>query len=847
MTGHSPAAAEDVYYVHLAEGGVKAYPESLLESQPRIAADGTLQLTLTGGQDETYSADAYTGCTLTPPALPHLTSFKFNNKFNPHLHQDVEVPDSLLTPAQGIPLTLVLNAIGKRLTPSFKTSSTEAIVYADGQPVTSKETRLRFDHDIILTVTLPQHMKLTEVTNGQPKWEPFGNDYTLHTEWLTDTPENVPRIDIDIDGGQTVKDKINYLHATFRLSGHGVYDDLEQEVWIRGRGNDSWKWPKKPYRLKFDTKARPFGLKGGKSWVLLANYYRFSMLANPVAMKIAQLIGAPFPNHIIPVELYINGTYQGSYQFTEKVGFGANSIDGDDQNGYLLEFDTYFDETYRFRSTPYDLPINIKEPELDEWEEEARNERFNKIKEETNTLMTAISKKSDQVSLLLNIPSFAQFLFAYEYTNNLEIFQPKSIFAYREDLTLPDGQLIFGPLWDFDWAYGGGGNRTSYWIKPTEYTVPSWANTGPAQFRSDMKSMSVVQYHYYKVWTDFMNNGSLDELCEYVQDYYNFAHTSFEHNATLWDDGQNYDKEIPKIENWLRTRAEYLYSLQPTFDITDYDTLVEGDVNGDGKVTVTDAVLVFSFLMGDELDDFDERRADVNHDKKTNIADVTSIVRRALTTTQSGRNLAAIQSPTSTATLSAGTFEAPLGEETDIPVNITLGEETYKALQFDITLPDGLVLDSVMMEKETANTFTLGTHTLGNNRTRIMLMPHTPDAELPPHLITLRVQSVQPAKPSGRTLTLHNGSMTTTAGEEHHLRSLAIDFEQTTGLANTPAAALNVKGGTYITITTLEEQDVTITSIDGRIVQTIHALPGENTCRVPSGIYIVASKKVVVL
>ena len=346
----------------------------------------------------------------------------------------------------------------------------------------------------------------------------------------------------------------------------------------------------------------------------------------------------------------------------------------------------------------------------------------------------------------------------------MEIYQPKSIFAYKEDLTIPDGQLIFGPLWDFDWAYGGGGNRTDYWINPTEYAIPSWANKGPAQFRNDMKSMGVVQYHYYKIWADFMNNGSLDELCEFVRDYYNFSQASFKHNASRWDDGNGYESDLIKIERWLRTRADYLFAQQPTFDITDYDDLVEGDVNGDGRVTVTDAFLVFSYLMGDELDDFDERHSDVNHDQKTNIADVTCIVRRALTATPFDGNYAAFQTPAATASLNVDTFEAPLGEWIDIPVGLTFEENTYQALQFDVALPEGLALDSVIIGKEPTNAFTLNTQALGDNCTRIMLMPLSSNAVLSTQPVTLRIQSIKTTAAMEHALTLRDGYMTTASG-----------------------------------------------------------------------------------
>ena len=42
-----------------------------------------------------------------------------------------------------------------------------------------------------------------------------------------------------------------------------------------------------------------------------------------------------------PAVLYINGEYKGSYMFTEKVGMANNSVDIDEEDGYVVELDTY--------------------------------------------------------------------------------------------------------------------------------------------------------------------------------------------------------------------------------------------------------------------------------------------------------------------------------------------------------------------------------------------------------------------------------------------------------------------------------------------------------------------------
>ena len=82
----------------------------------------------------------------------------------------------------------------------------------------------------------------------------------------------------------------------------------------------------KAFRFKFDKKQSPFGLAKGKSWVLLANFLSDAQLNNAIAMRTAQLVGASHANHMIPVELYINGSYRGLYNLTEQVDLASNSV-----------------------------------------------------------------------------------------------------------------------------------------------------------------------------------------------------------------------------------------------------------------------------------------------------------------------------------------------------------------------------------------------------------------------------------------------------------------------------------------------------------------------------------------
>jgi hypothetical protein len=85
---------------------------------------------------------------------------------------------------------------------------------------------------------------------------------------------NVPTIYIETDEYvDEIPSKDYYLTASFSMKGYGNYDDVKAtSVNIKGRGNSTWRYDKKPYRLKFDKKISLCGLAKAKNFALIANY-----------------------------------------------------------------------------------------------------------------------------------------------------------------------------------------------------------------------------------------------------------------------------------------------------------------------------------------------------------------------------------------------------------------------------------------------------------------------------------------------------------------------------------------------------------------------------------------------
>lgn len=94
----------------------------------------------------------------------------------------------------------------------------------------------------------------------------------------------LPVVSISTASGMPVTSKDMWSKATITIDGVGRYDDLAAaDIEIAGRGNSTWGYPKKPYKIKFDKRTEVLGMPEHKRWVLLANYIDRTLLRNDVA------------------------------------------------------------------------------------------------------------------------------------------------------------------------------------------------------------------------------------------------------------------------------------------------------------------------------------------------------------------------------------------------------------------------------------------------------------------------------------------------------------------------------------------------------------------------------------
>ena len=613
--GLNSVEAQENYYVLLTGGQLHVFPLAHLSQCSHD--DASITMVALDGSCYTYSMSRVASFSQQEPrTLPSMESFKIDNKYN------YQVVTDAYGVIDGSLVNVEVAGIGKHLTSSFSLSDSDAVAWVDGRVQHSTVSRQRFQDDVTYTVGYPGDKVLVDNGDGSYSMEQYGRDYRVHVHFLTDDATTVPRIDINTVDGRMISSKDYYVDAEIIIDGAGVFPSMRDSVQVKGHGNSSWStdsMSKNPYRLKFSTKQKPLGLTKGKNWVLLANKMRGSMLTNAIGMKAASLMGTSNVNHMIPVELYINGEYRGSYNLTEKVGMHNNSIDLDDETrAVLLDLDRYFDdpESQKYASPLFYLPVVVKYPDFGSDETLVT---LDMVKQRFNELEHCVYHRGD-IDRYFDMDALARYKVLNEYIFNRELLWPKSAYLYNVNLLEDTSKFIFGPVWDLDYAFNPDNLISYFYADVNDDYYQSVVNKSGWRFFSALNENRQLGRRSYKIFKEFVEQG-LDELCEFCRDYYSYAAPSIAHNSQLWTSHYyNYGNQANLASQWLRNRANaFCQMLAVAY-------AVPGDIDGDGALTINDVTVIIDYLLDRDGAGLDLDAADVDDDGAVNIHDVTTLI-----------------------------------------------------------------------------------------------------------------------------------------------------------------------------------------------------------------------------
>lgn len=275
---------------------------------------------------------------------------------------------------------------------------------------------------------------------------------------------NLPTIYIQTTNGTAVTTKKTFVNATFTLV-EGENEETYTGMKIRCRGNSTFSSEgatKKAYRLKFREDVRLLGSEGtaAQNWVLMANHFDKTLMRNALTSHVmARFAGMEFCPGARFADVVLNGAYIGTYQITDHPEAVPGRLDVDmpttlkegeeESEGFFLEADGWEDHKV-VKTSRKSVPIRIHKPK--DGEVTTAQEAYVKtwIDRFENALYSNDFRDAEKgYRPLVDSISLANLYICTELCANIDGFF--STYLYKK---ANDQRLYFGPLWDYDIAYG---------------------------------------------------------------------------------------------------------------------------------------------------------------------------------------------------------------------------------------------------------------------------------------------------------------------------------------------------------------------------------------------------------
>ena len=362
---------------------------------------------------------------------------------------------------------------------------------------------------------------------------------------------NLPTVSIHTEAGYDPKDKVTELPSFITITYDGGTRIQEYPITARGRGNASWGFPKKPWRIKFADGKSHHMLRGSaqespakaKKWTLINNYGDKTLMRNCLAFEVSKRIGMPYTPWCQPVDVIMNGEYKGCYQLCDQISVDKNRVpvtemetwDNEEPEltgGYLIEIDAYASQESSWFTSSRSTPVTIKHP----GDDDITTQQHNYIKNYFNLMESAVyasnySDPDNGFRKYLDIESFLKHFLVGEFSGNMDTYW--SVYMYKDR---EENQFHVSPCWDFDLAFDN--DQRNYPVNGRS----NWAYNGGSA-AGNMKSFVTrllgddgADKLLTQLWKDNRKEGLLDEktLVGYVDSMAREMEASANLNFIRW-------------------------------------------------------------------------------------------------------------------------------------------------------------------------------------------------------------------------------------------------------------------------------------------------------------------------
>ena len=383
------------------------------------------------------------------------------------------------------------------------------------------------------------------------------------------TPSDLPLMIVHTISGQDPQTKNEKLQSYFYLINN---DDIE--IQISGlfclRGNESIKYEKKPYNIKFTNTVQPLDFKvKSRNWALMPNYGDKTLVRNLLAFEISKIFEMEYTPECKPIDLMVNGEYKGLYNLCEYIDVLEKQVDIQKLSrndikepavtgGYLLEANGFAYLGTIFFNTRKGVPVSINYPD----EDNLSDEQIEYIKKAFDTLEENIYNNN-----LTNVDhtSFIKYFLIEELIGNAEAYWSTYMYKNRSD-----DKFYFGPIWDNELGFDN-----DYRVYPINCKKNYIFNFGLSAGTMERLVTIIVQNEEIinktkEIWAEITQDKlNKDYLSKFIDSKVELIKEAKKYNFMRWDIlnktvcfnpkiYNSYEEEISYLKNFIDNRINWL-------------------------------------------------------------------------------------------------------------------------------------------------------------------------------------------------------------------------------------------------------------------------------------------------
>lgn len=345
---------------------------------------------------------------------------------------------------------------------------------------------------------------------------------------------------------------------------------------IKLRGQSSRDFAKQSYRFELinedlsDTSISIMGMPEESDWILSGPFADKSLIRNKFVYDLASKMGQYAPRSRF-CELVLNGQPVGLYLLTEEIKRDKNRVNiskldendftgNDVTGGYLFKYD----------KTPHPTGSFIKgreivypDPELLLPEQSYYIKRFFTKYDSLLMKTNDFADPNKGFRKYASDSSLVDFFIINEITKNADSYLTSTyMYKDRDDI---DGRMKFGPVWDYDLAFGNttfqNGNIVEGWQFEYNYNV---MNT--TRYFQDIVFVKLFQKRWYELRKQTYSN---DSIFNFLNELINQIEASQKRNFKIWPVidqtifypgyyTDSYENEISTLKEFLTKRLEWI-------------------------------------------------------------------------------------------------------------------------------------------------------------------------------------------------------------------------------------------------------------------------------------------------